>query len=53
MAKKSARCSRGLEVALEQARPTVHVRDSKAKSGPALAFSSGEWAAFVGFVAGK
>ncbi|WP_405971621.1 DUF397 domain-containing protein [Streptomyces sp. NBC_00988] len=42
-----------LEVALEPARPTVHVRDSKAKSGPTLAFSLGEWAAFVGFATGK
>ncbi|WP_416963785.1 DUF397 domain-containing protein [Streptomyces sp. Agncl-13] len=38
-----------LEVALEPAHPTVHIRDSKAKSGPTLAFSSDEWAAFVGF----
>jgi hypothetical protein len=42
-----------LEVALEPAQPTVHIRDSKAKSGPTLAFSSDEWAAFVGFAAGK
>ncbi|WP_405858629.1 DUF397 domain-containing protein [Streptomyces sp. NBC_01515] len=42
-----------LEVALESARPTVHIRDSKAKSGSTLAFSLGEWAAFVGFASGK
>jgi hypothetical protein len=42
-----------LEVALEQAQPTVHIRDSKAKSGPTLAFSSDEWAVFVGFATGK
>ncbi|MEV0484298.1 DUF397 domain-containing protein [Streptomyces sp. NPDC050508] len=42
-----------LEVALEQAHPTVHIRDSKAKSGPTLAFSLDEWTAFVGFSAGK
>jgi hypothetical protein len=41
-----------LEVALEPVRPTVHIRDSKDKSGPALAFPLGEWTAFVGFAAG-
>jgi hypothetical protein len=41
-----------LEVALEQAHPTVRIRDSKAKSGPTLAFPLGEWTAFVGFAAG-
>ncbi|MEV6543322.1 DUF397 domain-containing protein [Streptomyces sp. NPDC051665] len=40
-----------LEVALEPAQPTVHIRDSKAKSGPTLAFPLGEWTAFVGFAA--
>ena len=30
---------------------TVHVRDSKDKDGPQLAFSPEEWAAFVGFAA--
>ncbi|MFJ5305836.1 DUF397 domain-containing protein [Streptomyces sp. NPDC088350] len=42
-----------LEVALEPAHPTVHIRDSKAKSGPTLTISSDEWTAFVGFAAGK
>lgn len=41
-----------LEIALEPAQPTVHIRDSKAKSGPTLAFPLGEWTAFVGFAAG-
>ena len=41
-----------LEVALEPAQPTVHIRDSKAKSGSTLAFPLGEWTAFVGFAAG-
>ncbi|MEU6380788.1 DUF397 domain-containing protein [Streptomyces sp. NPDC046909] len=36
-----------LEVALEETGPTVHVRDSKAKSGPTLALSSDAWTAFV------
>jgi hypothetical protein len=40
-----------LEVALEQAQPTVHIRDSKAKSGPTLAFSLDEWSSFVNLVA--
>ncbi|MFJ9380991.1 DUF397 domain-containing protein [Streptomyces sp. NPDC101455] len=40
-----------LEVALEPAHSTVHIRDSKAKSGPTLAFPLGEWTAFVGFAA--
>ncbi|MDX3074774.1 DUF397 domain-containing protein [Streptomyces sp. MI02-7b] len=31
---------------------TVHVRDSKDPDGPALHFTSAEWAAFVGFAAG-
>ncbi|WP_424862369.1 DUF397 domain-containing protein [Streptomyces sp. MMS24-I29] len=30
---------------------TVHVRDSKAKTGPVLAFAPGNWTTFVGFVA--
>ncbi len=28
---------------------TIHVRDSKDKSGPTLAFNSESWAAFVDF----
>lgn len=28
---------------------TVHVRDSKARKGPMLAFAPARWAAFVGF----
>jgi Domain of unknown function (DUF397) len=28
---------------------TVHVRDSKDKSGPTLAFGTGAWAAFIEF----
>ncbi|MFI5884212.1 DUF397 domain-containing protein [Streptomyces sp. NPDC051554] len=40
-----------LEVALEPAQPTVHIRDSKAKSGPTLAFSLDEWSSFVNLVA--
>jgi hypothetical protein len=31
---------------------TVHVRDSKDKSGPQLAFTPNAWAAFVGFARG-
>ncbi|HCA87136.1 MAG TPA: DUF397 domain-containing protein [Streptomyces sp.] len=31
---------------------TVHVRDSKNKTGPVLAVASDEWAAFVKFTAG-
>ncbi|MET8948890.1 DUF397 domain-containing protein [Streptomyces sp. NPDC004542] len=38
-----------LEVALECHASGVHVRDSKAKSRPTLAFSADEWAAFVNF----
>ncbi|MGP3951145.1 DUF397 domain-containing protein [Streptomyces sp. 7N604] len=30
---------------------TVHVRDSKDKQGPQLAFSPEEWAAFVSYAA--
>lgn len=30
---------------------TIHVRDSKDKAGPTLAFTASEWAAFVGFAA--
>ncbi|MFF4605775.1 DUF397 domain-containing protein [Streptomyces sp. NPDC001339] len=30
---------------------TVHVRDSKEKSGPTLSFSPEEWAHFVAFAA--
>lgn len=30
---------------------TVHVRDSKDKEGPQLAFSPDEWASFVAFAA--
>lgn len=40
-----------LEVALEPVHPTVHIRDSKAKSGPTLAFSLDEWSSFVNLVA--
>ncbi|WOX09146.1 DUF397 domain-containing protein [Streptomyces sp. N50] len=40
-----------LEVALEPAQPTVHIRDSKAKSGPTLAFSLDEWSSFVNLAA--
>jgi hypothetical protein len=40
-----------LEVALEQAQPTVHIRDSKAKSGPTLAFPLDEWTSFVNLAA--
>lgn len=40
-----------LEVALEQAQPLVHIRDSKAKSGPTLAFSLDEWTSFVNLAA--
>jgi hypothetical protein len=40
-----------LEVALEQAQPLVHIRDSKAKSGPTLAFSLDEWTTFVNLAA--
>lgn len=36
-----------LEVALEETGPTVHVRDSKAKSGPTLALSPDAWTTFV------
>ncbi|MEE1810373.1 DUF397 domain-containing protein [Streptomyces sp. BE133] len=28
---------------------TIHVRDSKARTGPMLAFAPGNWATFVGF----
>jgi hypothetical protein len=38
-----------VEVAL--APGMVHVRDSKDKSGPSLAFSAEEWSAFVAFAA--
>jgi hypothetical protein len=31
---------------------TVHVRDSKDKDGPTLAFGADAWLAFVGFAAG-
>ncbi|MCZ2525365.1 DUF397 domain-containing protein [Streptomyces sp. HB2AG] len=30
---------------------TVHVRDSKDRSGPVLSFATDEWAAFVEFAA--
>lgn len=40
-----------LEAALERPASTVHIRDSKAKSRPALAFPAGEWATFVRFAA--
>lgn len=40
-----------LEVAFEPPASTVHIRDSKAKSRPALAFPADEWAVFVGFAA--
>ncbi|MEU5592303.1 DUF397 domain-containing protein [Streptomyces sp. NPDC020298] len=40
-----------LEAALEPSAPTVHIRDSKAKSHPTLAFSAYEWTAFVQFAA--
>ena len=30
---------------------TVHVRDSKDKTGPVLSFTADEWAAFVKFAA--
>ncbi|MFD4759469.1 DUF397 domain-containing protein [Streptomyces sp. NPDC058439] len=30
---------------------TVHVRDSKARTGPVLAFAPRDWTAFVGFAA--
>ncbi len=36
-----------VEVAVEPR--TIHVRDSKNRQGPALAFSAEAWAAFVGF----
>ncbi len=36
-----------VEVAVEPR--TVHVRDSKNRQGPALAFSAEAWSAFVGF----
>ncbi|MEU1618628.1 DUF397 domain-containing protein [Streptomyces sp. NPDC005722] len=39
-----------VEVAVGQG--IVHVRDSKDPDGPGLDFTSAEWAAFVGFVAG-
>jgi hypothetical protein len=38
-----------VEVALTPA--TIHVRDSKDQSGPALAFSPAAWAAFVSYAA--
>ncbi|MEU6557699.1 DUF397 domain-containing protein [Streptomyces sp. NPDC046915] len=31
---------------------TIHVRDSKHKQGPQLAFGAQEWAAFVSYAAG-
>ncbi|WP_078651719.1 DUF397 domain-containing protein [Streptomyces xylophagus] len=40
-----------LEVALEPTQPTVHIRDSKAKSGPTLAFPLDEWTSFVNLAA--
>ena len=40
-----------LEVALEPVQPTIHIRDSKAKSGPTLAFSLDEWTTFVNLAA--
>ncbi|MBO8203235.1 DUF397 domain-containing protein [Streptomyces smyrnaeus] len=32
---------------------TVHVRDSKEQRGPVLSVPSGQWAAFIGHVAGQ
>ncbi|QHC29580.1 DUF397 domain-containing protein [Streptomyces sp. HF10] len=39
-------------VEIASGHPTVPVRDSKNSSGPALVFSVGSWAAFVGAVKG-
>ncbi len=38
-----------IEVATEP--ETIHVRDSKDKSGPALAFTAEAWSAFVAYAA--
>ena len=32
---------------------TVHVRDSKSRQGPRLAFGPQEWAAFVSYASGR
>ncbi|MEU3028184.1 DUF397 domain-containing protein [Streptomyces incarnatus] len=39
-------------VEIASGHPAVPVRDSKNSSGPALVFSVGSWAAFVGAVKG-
>ncbi|MEV5428484.1 DUF397 domain-containing protein [Streptomyces sp. NPDC052701] len=40
-----------VEVAIPPAHTTVHVRDSKNRTGPRLAFAGGSWVEFVGFAA--
>jgi hypothetical protein len=39
-------------VEVAASRGTVHVRDSKAVTGPALTLDRTAWAAFIGFAAG-
>ncbi|MFF5007524.1 DUF397 domain-containing protein [Streptomyces phaeochromogenes] len=39
-------------VEVAASRGTVHVRDSKAVTGPALTLDRTTWAAFIGFAAG-
>jgi hypothetical protein len=52
--KSSYSAGNGGECVEVKVRPgTVHVRDSKYKSGPVLDFTPAAWAAFVGLAAGQ
>lgn len=52
--KSSYSGSQGDDCVEVAARPaTVHVRDSKDAEGPQLAFTSRQWAAFVGYAAAR
>ncbi|MCG5439881.1 DUF397 domain-containing protein [Micromonospora foliorum] len=52
--KTSTRSNEGNCVEVATPTPTVMVRDSKDRQGPALAFSAGQWVNFVqGTKAGK